>query len=240
MVTIKVDDKACVGCTLCVDECPTDVFEFDEAKRLPVVTRPEMCFGCLSCSKICPADAIDHQGILISRNFYHDDYAVRLASRLGLSTPPELGVSAEAAEREKALEDLGIRLLSMASVLRQTLGAALPAVGRMAGTTLAAQLPRYQLPETFDQAIQVVRDGLNPAWIIGDAARQNGSLKVSVEGCFVRDLCRREHLDLGGDLCTLFGTYLLGYLGKVTKSRLKLVHTDRTWERCRYDLEVHT
>lgn len=240
MVTIKVDDKACVGCALCVDECPTDVFGFDETKHRPVVEKPEMCFGCESCSRICPADAIHHEGIEVSTNFYHDVYALGVASKLGVAETPSTGATDDAALRARAVEDLGIRLLSMASVLRQTLGNALPAVGRMAGTTLAAQLPRYQTPRTFDEAVQVVRDGLGPAWVIGDATRSNGSLKLKVEGCFIRDLCKKEGLELGGDLCTLFGTYLLGYLGKVTKARLRLMKTGQGWEGCTYDLEVHT
>ncbi|MBN1423487.1 ferredoxin family protein [Candidatus Fermentibacteria bacterium] len=240
MVTIRVDEKACVGCALCVDECPTDVFTFDEKKRLPVVEKPEMCFGCLSCSKICPADAIEHEGIKVSTNFYHDAYALNMAAKLGLAEELETGVTSEEADRKRAVDDLGIRLLSIASVLRQTLGNALPAVGRMAGTTLAAQLPRYQMPASFDEAIQVVRDSLNPAWIIGETTRSNESLKLKVEGCFVRDLCKKEGLELGGDLCILFGTYLLGYLGKVTKSRLRLMNTAQGWKECTYDLEVHT
>jgi len=240
MVTIKVDEKACVGCSLCIDECPTDVFTFDQKKRIPVVEKSEMCFGCLSCSKICPADAIDHEGVTVSTNFYHDAYALDMAAKLGLAATIETGATADKKARAQAIDDLGIRLLSIASVLRETLGNALPAVGRMAGTTLAAQLPRYQTPESFDEALQVVREALSPAWVIGDAARNNGSLALKVEGCFIRDLCKKESLELGGDLCTLFGTYLLGYLGKVTKARLRLVNTERSWKGCRYDLEVHT
>lgn len=239
MVTIKVDDKACVGCSLCVEECPTDVFVFDEKKRIPVVDKPQMCFGCLSCSKICPADAIDHEGVVASVSFCQDAYTLNMASKLGLVGALETGASTDPEERRRALDDLGIRLLSIASVLRQTLGNALPAVGRMAGTTLAAQLPRYQMPASFDEAVQVVRDGLDPAWLIAKATRSNGSLALDVKGCFVRDVCKKEGLELGGDLCTLFGTYLLGYLGKVTKARLRLTGTERGWEGCRYELEVH-
>ncbi len=240
MVTIKIDDKACVGCSLCVDECPTDVFTFDEGKRLPVVEKPEMCFGCLSCSKICPADAIEHEGITVSTTFYHDEYALRMANRLGLGGVLETGACEDENLRKKALEDLGVRLLSMASVLRQTLGGSLPAVGRMAGTTLAAQLPRYQMPRTFEEGLQVVREGLSPAWVIGEVARSDGSLTLRMEGCFVRDLCRGEGLALGGDLCTLFGSYLLGYLGKVAKARLRLTKTEAGWDGCAYEIELHT
>lgn len=239
MVTIRVDEKACVGCSLCVDECPTEVFAFDEAKRVPRVEKPEACFGCLSCSKVCPSDAIDHEGIPVSTALFHDPYSLRVAASLGLAGDLELGVDHSQESIAKAMTDMGVRLLSMASVLRQTLGGALPAVGRMAGTTLAAQLPRYQVPGSFEEAVELVRQNLSPAWVLSHWETKDSHVCVTMGDCFVRQLCTREGLSLGGDLCTLFTTYLLGYLGKVAGARMRLVQSTPGPQECLYTFELH-
>ena len=58
---------------MCVDICPTKVFELDPEKRLCVVRHSEDCMACLSCTYICPSGAITHQGIHLVKNFYRDE-----------------------------------------------------------------------------------------------------------------------------------------------------------------------
>lgn len=216
MITIKIDENACVGCTLCVDECPTDVFEFDEEKKVPVVKHEKECFGCLSCSEICPAEAIVHEGVDLSSNFYHESYAMDLAEKLvpGVARPVDV---ADEAQQTAALEDLGIRLLSIASVFRHTLGGSMPAVGTMAGRTLANQLPRYQEPETFQEVLDLAKKQFSPSWDL-NFQESGDELAIDTGTCFIRDLCTREGIELGGDLCVLFYNNLAGYLGKMSVS----------------------
>jgi 2-oxoglutarate ferredoxin oxidoreductase subunit delta len=47
----------CKGCGLCVEFCPTKVFETDGEGR-PVVAHPEECTGCGWCEWHCPDFAI--------------------------------------------------------------------------------------------------------------------------------------------------------------------------------------
>lgn len=237
MIEIEVDEEACVGCTLCVEVCPTKVFEFDEAKAKPVVKKPKECFGCLSCSEICPASAITHQGIHHSENHYYDPGSVSLASKSS-SIPSEINFPDDKNSRRKAVGDLGIRLLSVASVFRQTLGGSLPAVGTMAGRTLATQLPRYHVPKDFEEALGMVVSQLAPTWDLKPSYDGGENLKVKTGECFIRDLCRKEGIPLGGDLCVLFYNYLAGYLGKLSGVRLKLEKTEPGDSACIYDIKV--
>ncbi len=39
MLEMKIHDKACRGCKLCLDICPTDCFSFDEEKQKAVVEK---------------------------------------------------------------------------------------------------------------------------------------------------------------------------------------------------------
>lgn len=237
MIEITVDEKACVGCALCVDACATGVFTFNEDKRTVEVSKPKECFGCLSCSEICPATAIDHQGINLSQAYYHDPRALKLASAMGADHCRAPNVPLEKEQWRGALTDLGVRLLSIASVFRQTVGSGLPAVGAMAGRTLAGQLPRYQRCGSLEEALRLAREQFQPAWKIEPVLEGTDKLTITVRECFVRELCQKEKIELGGELCILFFHYLNGYISKMGNARLRLMKAERGAGECVYDMK---
>lgn len=53
--TINMDK--CNGCDICVDECPTNVFEM-EADHKAHVIEPAACIDCMLCETDCPTNAI--------------------------------------------------------------------------------------------------------------------------------------------------------------------------------------
>lgn len=237
MITIAIDEKACVGCSLCVDTCVPGVFTFNETKAVPQVDKPKECFGCLACSEICPSDAIAHEGVLLQDCFYHDPYALKVASRLTTGQAHTPAVLTSKAQFDAAARDLGVRLLSVAAVFKQTLGAGLPAVGTLAGRTLAGQLPRYQQPKTQAEVLGLAKEQFAPAWdlhfeMAGDA------MSVKVGACFVRDVCLHEGIPLGQELCVLFYNYLAGYLSRMAGIKPRLLQADRGSERCTYQVKV--
>ncbi len=238
MITIDVDEKACVSCEMCVDACPTKVYGFDADKGAPTVKKPLECFGCLACARICPADALSHQGLQKSLHFYHDPYALEVASKL--TGEPLNGANCPQDEPtiQKALDDLGVRLMALAAVLRSTLSSGLPGVGTFAGRMLARQLPRYKPPATFEQTLALAREQFAPAWEL-EPEIKGDTLVITVKGCFVRELCARQKAEPGGDICTLFYNYLAGYLNGMGKVRLRLMNATRSWEQCTYETKVY-
>ena len=120
---------ACIGCGACAEICPTEVFSYSDEKGVPEVAKPGECFGCLSCSEICPSACIEHRDTVLSQSFHHDPYALHIGGRLGCDLEGRFNVPQDDASKDKALDDLGIRLLSMAEVFKRTLGGSLPAVG---------------------------------------------------------------------------------------------------------------
>jgi ferredoxin len=237
MIQITVDDKACVSCSLCAEICPTDVFVWDEAKGVPEVARPGECFGCLSCSEICPPHCISHEGVQLAESHYHDPYALHLASRLASDIGGRFNVPTDEASQRQAAVDLGVRLRSVAEVFKRTLGGSLPAVGTMAGRTLARHLPRYREPAGLDEALELAKAQFAPAWEL-ETSRSGDDLTVTVGRCFVREVCERQRLELGGEMCVLFYNYLAGYLGRMGKARLRLMDAERG-ATCRYSIKIY-
>lgn len=51
-----IDENWCIGCTLCIDACPTDAI-MGSNKRMHTVIEP-YCTGCELCLPVCPVDCI--------------------------------------------------------------------------------------------------------------------------------------------------------------------------------------
>jgi L-aspartate semialdehyde sulfurtransferase ferredoxin len=70
MVEISVNKDVCIGCGLCVHDCPEKVYELRDGHS--TVVNQDDCISCLSCHEICPANAIEHRDIYLSRRLYVD------------------------------------------------------------------------------------------------------------------------------------------------------------------------
>ena len=55
-VVARIDEAACIGCTLCIQACPVDAI-LGAAKRMHTVIEVE-CTGCELCLEPCPVDCI--------------------------------------------------------------------------------------------------------------------------------------------------------------------------------------
>jgi len=56
LTVARIDETACIGCTLCIDACPVDAI-VGAAKRMHTVL-PALCTGCELCVPPCPVDCI--------------------------------------------------------------------------------------------------------------------------------------------------------------------------------------
>lgn len=53
-----IDYSLCNGCRICYDDCPSDLFAWDDEKKLPIVAYPQECYHCAACDVGCPQEAI--------------------------------------------------------------------------------------------------------------------------------------------------------------------------------------
>lgn len=56
MIEVVVRER-CISCDLCVQVCPTRVFDLD-ADNVPVIARQDSCQTCFQCEAYCPTDAL--------------------------------------------------------------------------------------------------------------------------------------------------------------------------------------
>jgi NAD-dependent dihydropyrimidine dehydrogenase PreA subunit len=56
MIEVVLDER-CTRCNLCVEMCPTNVFDGIRGE-LPVIARQSDCQTCFMCELYCPADAL--------------------------------------------------------------------------------------------------------------------------------------------------------------------------------------
>ena len=56
-----IDEAWCIGCTLCLDVCPTDAI-FGSTKLMHTVIEPH-CTGCELCIPVCPVDCISLENV---------------------------------------------------------------------------------------------------------------------------------------------------------------------------------
>jgi NAD-dependent dihydropyrimidine dehydrogenase PreA subunit len=54
--TLKLDSDKCIGCGMCVNVCPHDVFELKDGKA--EIKDIDFCMECGACVKNCPAKAL--------------------------------------------------------------------------------------------------------------------------------------------------------------------------------------
>lgn len=64
MFRIRVDNKLCKGCGICIEFCPMKVYDLSEelserGVRYPLPKRCEKCTGCQLCEIMCPDMAIE-------------------------------------------------------------------------------------------------------------------------------------------------------------------------------------
>ncbi|MED0702333.1 4Fe-4S binding protein [Aeribacillus composti] len=56
MIQVLLEER-CVKCNLCVNSCPTNVFEKRKGE-VPVISRQDDCQTCYMCELYCPVDAL--------------------------------------------------------------------------------------------------------------------------------------------------------------------------------------
>ena len=77
-----IDRTKCIGCGMCADVCPLQVFRHDPKKdKIPEVRRPYECWHCNACVLDCRAKAIELRLPLTHMLLYVDSDSLKPKER---------------------------------------------------------------------------------------------------------------------------------------------------------------
>jgi len=216
MPTVHIEEAGCRDCGLCVEICPTDVFEEDGPAKLAKVVRQDDCIGCTSCVYLCPSRCLtvtsDHQ----QRPFYRMESNAALVSRFLQQVPASQQLGQ--ADYDEALKDTHVRLKALSDALKEIMGRGQRAVGRSAGNLAAAHMP--EVYETTDLGQLLAALSHRFAHAFGFQAQiEEGThtATLTFPSCAMRTLVM-EHGETAGsaNLCELFHEYFAGLISAFT------------------------
>ena len=100
-----IDEAWCIGCTLCLDVCPTDAI-FGSNKRMHTVIEPH-CTGCELCIPVCPVDCISLENATGAQSGWAAWSAAQAESALERYAIHSARRTIYMGKSTKTLEDLG-------------------------------------------------------------------------------------------------------------------------------------
>jgi len=216
MPTVQIEEAGCRDCGLCVEICPTKVFEEDAPKKLAKVVRQDDCIGCTSCVYLCPSRCLSVTAEKPQRPFHRMESNRALISRFLQQVPAtqQLGQG----DYDEALKDTHVRLKALSDALKEIMGRGQRAVGRAAGNLAAAHMPEMYETTDLGQLLKGMSRRFAHAFdfqaqIEGDAQ----SATLTFPACAMHKVVAAQGEPAGtANLCELFHEYFAGLMSAFT------------------------
>ncbi len=220
MPKVKIEDRGCRGCTLCVDLCPVQVFEFDAKDNLATVTRQDDCIGCLSCFYACPAQCVEVSDVELMRPFHRIEENVALVERFLQAKSATKSLTPE--DCEEAHRDVAARLAALAGAVTETMGRGQKAVGRKAGALAAAHLPEMYEGKGLEEVLKRMQERFRSSFDF-EYALSGTAVQLTFKPCGLFRVVSEATKEKVGEavLCQLFHEYWAGLLGSFCDARYK-------------------
>lgn len=213
MPTIQIEENGCRACNLCVEICPTKVFDSD-ANEVPRAQRQKDCIGCTSCMYICPSRCLSVQDYEVQRPFHHMDANAALIERFLQRSPAARQLTE--ADYHEALNDLSHRAVALADSLAETVGRGQKAMGRRSGTLAATHLPEMYEAKDVDEVLKRMHRRFANCFDF-DHKFSGGAIQLDFGYCTVGRIVEAAGLKTGeATLCVVFHDYWAGLLGAFT------------------------
>lgn len=211
MPKVRIVEKGCRGCTLCVDICPVDVFEFDDSKSLARVVGEFDCIGCLSCAYACPSQCIAVSEAALIRPFHRIEKNVALVEQFLQVQPVAKSLTEE--ELEAAYNEVGILLTAFSFAIGEILGRGHKTVGRRAGSVAASHLPEMYETRGVEDLLGAMRRRFGRGFDFDYRCDDDGVVHLSCSPCGLLQAVQNAGGHPGESaLCLLFHEYWVGLI----------------------------
>ncbi len=222
MPNVVLNETGCRDCSLCVDICPTKVFDRDEGRSKALVAREADCIGCTSCQYICPSRCIQVSDVALQRPFFRIEENANLVKRL-LQKQPVSSVLTEA-DLAEALGDVSVRLLALSESVTETMGRGQKAVGRKAGALAAEHLPEMYEGVTIEEVLSRMQRRFAGAFDFEPAVHAGGAeIVMRFPKCGMHRVVTQAGGKVGDHvLCLLFHEYWAGLVGAFTRKNFSI------------------
>ena len=212
MPTVHIEEAGCRDCGLCVEICPTDVFEEDGPKKMAKVVRQDDCIGCTSCVYLCPSRCLSVTDAITQRPFHRMESNRALISRFLQQVPAmeQLGQ----ADYDEALKDTHVRLKALADALKEIMGRGQKAVGRSAGNLAAAHMPEMYETTQMVELMAGLRKRFVHAFDFDAKIDADGTtVSLTFPSCALHKVVTSQGEIVGSaNLCELFHEYFAGLM----------------------------
>jgi NAD-dependent dihydropyrimidine dehydrogenase PreA subunit len=239
MPTVTIEASGCRDCSLCIDICPTKVFDQDKAKGIAVASRPKDCIGCTSCQYICPSRCLEVGDFVEQRPFFRIEENVAIIARFVQRTPVTALLTD--ADMKEALGDVAVRLLALGDSVTETMGRGLKAVGRKAGALAASHLPEMYEDKSIEAVVAGMKKRFAGSFDFEAQVAQGGdTISMTFPKCALADVVRTRGQTVGDAVvCSLFHEYWAGLLGAFAGKNYGIEQTS-AGDRCTMKLQTRT
>jgi NAD-dependent dihydropyrimidine dehydrogenase PreA subunit len=211
MPTVHIEEAGCRDCGLCVEICPTKVFEGEAGKKFAKVVRQDDCIGCTSCVYLCPSRCLSVTDAKLQRPFHRVETDAALVSRFLQQVPATHQLTE--ADYAEALADTQVRIKALAAAVKEIMGRGLKAVGRSAGNLAASHMPEMYETTEMSELLAGLRRRFARAFDFDAKVESDGAVNVTFAGCALHRVVTSQGDVVGSaNLCELFHEYFAGLM----------------------------
>jgi hypothetical protein len=123
----------------------------------------------------------------------------------------------------------------LATTVKDVIGNSAP-LGVSAGRSMARKIPVNLKQPSVAQVLDVMtRHFQNGFEFTSETDDQGGT--ITVGPCMIRDICKNQNAELGGEMCKIFHAYLSGMTAQLSGKQARIAHT-AAGDSCTLDLKV--
>ena len=239
MPTVHIEEAGCRDCRLCVDICPTKVFEEEAQKKIAKVVRQDDCIGCTSCEYICPSRCLSISDTTLQRPFHHQETNASLIARFLQQVPATAQLTAH--DYDEALKDTHVRLKALSDACKEIMGRGQKAVGRQAGNLAASHMPEmYETTELKDLLAGLKKRFKGSFDFDAKIEGTDGAVTLTFPACALHKVVTQQGELVGtANLCELFHEYFAGLMSAFTGKNY-MVTTLGTVGRCTMKFQLRS